>query len=686
MSRWSIMRNFYLSDEELGKKDDDHNAPKKGRTPSSSWHPSRGPPRRSLKRVGLVLLGAVVVYLFVKNIPVLGPHERMRRPIYAYTDSSPGLPRPPPPQQQRPQYAQSIPPSSSLPERTFNGPVKFFALAPTLHAIAATRGREIVNRNVLFAASSLKSAATMLPIACQMGMELKNYVHFVLLSRSDIGLEELRSLNGIDDGCQIIFHDGRPDFASISTEERLENAAFRALHHTNIYMHPQAIMVDGSDDEEDFLIQAMNQHVRVTRTTLIPLPRESVRALSWMTRLDSQALRMWDKLHINILIQATRGTSGSLIRLLKSLSSADYTSSSAPHITIDLPPDIEPSTRYFLDSFSWPPPHVQNPTNARQLSLRHRIPHGKLTEEESSARFLESFWPAPPQQSHVLVLSPQVELSPYFYHYLKYSLLEYRYSATSSSLHWDRRLFGISLEQPLGLLDGKSPFFPPSLPESSGPGDGIERETPTPFLWQAPTSSAVLFLGEKWMELHDFVARSMDASRNRESGSTPHPEKMVSKQFPSWLEYAYRLCRARGYWLLYPGQETAQNLATVHHELAQLPEEYAEEGKSIAGLPDDASDEDIDRARQKIRASSEIQLSPVSLLESLSNDGNLRSFYDLPLVTWDGQPTSFDQFNIQSAAYAAEFKEKVGGCNLASEEGQKERINLLAQDLFCDRE
>lgn len=63
-----------------------------------------------------------------------------------------------------------------------------------------------MNKNVLFAAASLRSAAVLLPMACQMAAELRSYVHFALAGGSDIGLEELRAINGLDDSCQVIFH------------------------------------------------------------------------------------------------------------------------------------------------------------------------------------------------------------------------------------------------------------------------------------------------------------------------------------------------------------------------------------------------------------------------------------------------------------------------------------------------
>ena len=327
--------------------------------------------------------------------------------------------------------------------------------------------------------------------------------------------------------------------------------------------------------------------------------------------------------------------SGSLIRLLRSLIAADYTASPVPHLTIELPPDVDPPTKTFLESFSWPPAHLASARRSKSLTVRHRIPRQALTEEESSARFLESFWPSKPKSSHVLVLSPRVELEPQFFHCkspssstnyqpstqlegsvfanhnatadLKYTALQYRDAS---------RLFAISLEQPTRLLDEKAPLTLPSRtidiesPEAGG-------DAPTSFLWQAPSSNAVLYMGEKWVDLHSFVSRSLAAagaeSRSTTSGNpatTPAllAEKFVSKRHPSWLEHALRLARLRGYYTLYPGEETARNLATVHSELYQAPEEYAAEAEAAdldpsAGLlADDATEEEVEAARQRARA------------------------------------------------------------------------------------
>ncbi|KAI8624562.1 hypothetical protein F5Y19DRAFT_490941 [Xylariaceae sp. FL1651] len=683
MFGWRKMRSLFMSDEELGKKDDDHKTVKNvGQRRSPSWQAARVPPRRSLKRFGLVFVVAAFVYLFVTNIPVLGPNDRMRRPAYPPSTFPDGLlkkppPGPPPfpPLEQSPHppdpFVHSQPSTVNVVERNFNGPLRFLELPASLLAISETRGGQLVNRNVLFAASSLRSAATLLPMACQMGTELKSYVHFALLGRSGISLEQLWEINGIDRSCAIIFHDARPNYAEISTDERLEHAALRGFYNINVYMHPQAIIVDGSSDEEGFFARAVRQHVKVSRTTLIELPRKAAKALAWVTKVDSASLRMWDKINIDILIQASPGSLGSLKRLLRSLSAADYTSSAIPHITIELPHNIDTPTKRFLETFTWPPPHMYNPTNAQYLSLRHRIHQQRLTEEETSTRFLESFWPARPQESHILVLSPHAEVSSQFF--------------SCNSHHWDRHLFGISLEQPLLTPNGKQTFSPP-LFHDPDTLDGHNGGISNPFLWQAPTSNAVLFLGERWMELHDFISRMIRANKNLNAVPPLLSEKVVSRQHPSWLEHALRLARARGHWFLYPGKELAQHLAAVHGELYNIPEEYASEESPKVSLLDDASDEENESIKQKVRSGSEIQLSPISLLDSLPSNGNLWPLSALSIAAWDGTEVNLQDFRNRANDFELKFKSAVGGCDVESGKGQKNYEPTLAQDLFCNVE
>ncbi|KAI2628367.1 hypothetical protein GGS21DRAFT_240458 [Xylaria nigripes] len=688
MFRWGKMRSFFLSDEELGKKDDDHKKPVKnvGRRPSSSWQAARIPPRRSLKRIAIAFVVVALVYLFVHNIPVLGPNHRMRRPIYLSSQPEYRGSRQLSEDEMRlsRSAAHGLTKAVDAAERTFNGPFRFNNLAISLQAVSNLWGdRSQTNKNVVFAVASLKSAATLLPMACQMGSELKNYVHFVLFGGSSISLELLRAINGIDKSCAIFYHDARPDYATVSTVERLEKTVVRGLYHINAYLRPSIILLDGSDDEDDYMTRGVKQHVKLSKTTLIELPPMALRSLSWVTRLDIAALQTWNKIKFDILIQATSRSSGSLIRLLRSLSAADYTSSTIPRITIELPHHIDQSTKKFLDSFMWPPSHIHNPTNERYLTLRHRIYRRKLTEEEASARFLESFWPTD-SQSHVLVLSPNAEVSQQYFHYLKYSLLEYYYSTTATSLHWGQYLFGISLEQPLDTLDGKRSISPPLFK----PPEDINNQiggTPNPFLWQAPTSNAVLFLGDKWMELHDFVSRTMQATENLDDPPAIVSEKVVSKQYPSWLEHALRLARVRGYYFLYPGNEVAEHLATVHGEMYSVPEEYTGEKGSRESLSgDDAGYKQIQTLKQKARMAPETHLSSLYLQDSLPNKGYLWPLSALPIMVWEGNEMASQDFRKQAEDFELAFKEQVGGCDRESGKREGYREPASARDLFCN--
>lgn len=185
---------LFANDEELGKKDDDHRPNSKGRMSSSprSW---RGPRRR---RILLVIIGLAVLYLFFKNIPTGLP------PVSQRTD--PRFSRGPPPSD-----AQSQPPipPKGAPPRTprlkddekhyFEGPIKFYNLAATLRLVYALMGHRVENRNVLFAVSSLKSASSLIPLACEMTRRSSNNVHFLVMGRDDIPIDAIKAINGVSE-------------------------------------------------------------------------------------------------------------------------------------------------------------------------------------------------------------------------------------------------------------------------------------------------------------------------------------------------------------------------------------------------------------------------------------------------------------------------------------------------------
>lgn len=386
---------------------------------------------------------------------------------------------------------------------------------------------------------------------------------------------------------------------------------------------------------------------------------------------------------MDIVVHATPNGSGNLKRLLSSLAKSDLGAISTPHLTIELPNTIEPQVERFLGGFQWPPAQGVSSRRPNMLTLRHRIPRQKLTEEESSVRFLESFWPAQASHSHVLVLSPHTEVSPHFFHCeqlnlaraddstaanvispdLKYTLLHHRYSNAANNNDWNSKMLGISFAAPSSLLDGSQP-----LTVTHGNGEAGSGA----FLWQAPNSDAMLFSGEKWVELHGFVSQVLDQQHSSTQSPALLAHKEVSKKYPAWLEYILQLSRLRGYYTVYPGSETASVIMGVHNDLPEVPEEYESDHEAH----DEADGEDIrDRATLMFDPYSRI-----NILGTLAQDGTLPSLSEVPVLSWDGKPAALAELESSSRDYAARFRREVGQCS----EGEAAKpFDKHARDLFC---
>ncbi|POR35925.1 Uncharacterized protein TPAR_03878 [Tolypocladium paradoxum] len=682
--RWHLSQ-LWRDDEEMAKKDDDLNLPKHAKHAGGQWHAARAPRRSWVMRLVAYafVAGLIVVVLF--HIVGSGDTSIERLGNDRYVPDIPG--RYEPPRGQRPPPLEPMgkqplkPKPKSKPKtstgadksvdqrRDYDGPIQYLELAVSLRSISATGGSSLKNRNVLFAAASVESAATLLPMACEMAFERESYVHFAFMGRSDVSLKELLKINGIDKTCPLLLHDARPDQYATSTEMRMVVAVARALYHINTYMHPQAILVDSTGAEEKYFLRGMRDQVKTTKAALIELPERAGSRLSWMTKLDSSALAAWNKVRFDILIHAPLTGTGNLKRLLRSIKRADLTGHSVPHLTVELPNAIEAPLEQYLAGYQWPPSSPDQEPMPQMLSLHHRIPRQRLTEEESSVRFLESFWPADPAHSHVLVLSPHTEMTPQFFHYVKYALLFQRYSRAATREAFHSKMMGMSLSIPSTLLDGTQPFTPPEPlhADKAGP-EG------TAFLWQAPTSDAVLFMGERWVELHSYVSQVLDKQHTLPAPPALLAQKEVGKKYPAWMEYALQLSRLRGYFTLYPSKQTAGAIIGVHTDLPDKPEEYQEQATS----KEREQGEFVDQASEAFDAAS-----PVDMLETLPHNGGHQLPKDLPLLSWDGRQKSLDSFGQDAAQYATDFRREVGQCS--EEELKKQPLaNRFAGDLFCN--
>jgi hypothetical protein len=143
--------------------------------------------------------------------------------------------------------------------------------------------------------------------------------------------------------------------------------------------------------------------------------------------------------------------------------------------------------------------------------------------------------------------------------------------------------------------------------------------------------------------------------------------KLVSKRYPSWLEHALKLSRARGYWMLYPSEAMAKNLATIHNELYRAPEEY--ETELEPRMPE---------------GNTELPLLGGTLFESLPAGGSLPPFDEMPLLLWNGATTRLPDLDDAAANYANDFRHAVGGCQELVSEDIVSKTST--KDLFCTKD
>lgn len=318
------------------------------------------------------------------------------------------------------------------------------------------------------------------------------------------------------------------------------------------------------------------------------------------------------------------------------------------------------------------------------------MPRHSPTTGEASSHFIESFYPARPKDSHVLLISPQAELSSIYYHYVIYHLLEYKYSTFGERTHDAKNLMGFTLELPSTYLNDSTPLEPPILEPEHTKRSSREALEPTPFLWQAPNSNAALYFGEKWIELHSFLSARMYIQDPRRPADQRPPvrTKVVSESYPSWMEYFQELMRVRGYFLLYPHfPDSDDAIVTIHEELRQTPQEFSKKrsAPSNAGPPKLDPNEpfvtDPSAFDPILPPSPEAPLLVKNLIALLPYSGDLPQITKLPILSHEGNILSRTDAIASTRLFTDEFREEIGRCNTNS----KSVIEpMSAKDLFCN--
>jgi hypothetical protein len=660
-------------DEELGKKDDDHKFMPARRSGWSMWNHTF---RWRRRRVLLAFAGLCLVCVVLNNFGAGGGYLRTTTPGYDPSQNyDDGLEPTGPP--------SGIHALGDMIPHTFDGRIRFYRLARSLRKSAApTNGYDRTNRNVLFAMSDLKSAATLLPMVCEMAKWSRNHVHAAFMGREDISLDDLLEINGVDqEKCPAVWHDARPDYMEYSSDARAQSAVISGMSHIHSMLHPQVVIMDDSLSEDAFFVAGIRNKTGVLGVPVIEIPKNKWESFMWMTRLDAGSLRSWHSPTVDIMIQVP-SESSSVLRLLKSIKDADYSGLKPPRLILELPAHLDESVKRHVDNFKWPP-HTTHPLAASGLVIRRRIMSHRATQEDAAIRFLELFYPISTVNSHVLLLSPEAQLSPLYYHFIMYTLLEYKFS--SFGVEDSSKLIGVSLELPSVLLDGKTKLTPPALGDMYAKRyKQLYPETVSaPFLWQAPNSHATLFFGDKWAELHSFLSNRV--VKHQDSKKTTSRAKLVSETLPAWTEYMLEFMRARGYALLYPAK-TSDAFVTVHNELYHAPEEYAAREPQDATEKLAKSDEPFLRGDASARPPKhpEPSVTPSSrpLHMALPFEGDLPEVPHLPQLLYDGSIVDAANTSRIAQDYANKFRAEIGGCTVPKGKHRK-GMQGEARDLFC---
>nr|GMD29468.1 uncharacterized protein LOC109170870 [Ipomoea batatas] len=305
-----------------------------------------------------------------------------------------------------------------------------------------------------------------------------------------------------------------------------------------IKIHNPSLVITVSD-ANSIIIKALKMAVEADRTnaTLVLLPRLSVLRVLWMPDLRSTALPNWNRMRVTISI-ITQNRANSLARLLKSLTNAYYIGDEIP-ITINMDSKVDNATLKLVNSFDWP--HGTK-------TLRRRIVQGGLIRAVS-----ESWYPSSNDEYGVL-LEDDIEVSPYYYLWIKYALLAYHYDPQvslpelSSISLYTPRLVEVVKERPNW---NATEFFKHVHPN-------------TPYLHQLPCSWGAVFFPKHWREFYAYM--SLRFTQDPKQNPVQIPRSRTNGWQASWKKFLIDMMYLRGYVTLYPNFPNQTSFSTNHME------------------------------------------------------------------------------------------------------------------------
>ncbi|MCO5572767.1 hypothetical protein L7F22_026526 [Adiantum nelumboides] len=305
-----------------------------------------------------------------------------------------------------------------------------------------------------------------------------------------------------------------------------------------IKIHSPALVVAAADVQScvrDALKLAVDNYGK--NTSLVLLPRNAIAHSLWMASLRLQSLQAWSKMRISVNI-ITQNRARSLERLLKSLTNAYYLGDSIT-MTFNMDSKVDDKTLMVVNNFAWP---------HGTMVVHRRIIQGGLIRAVS-----ESWYPGS-DDDFGLLLEDDIEVSPFYYMWLKYALLAYHYDPTvslpelSAIALYTPKLVGVVKERPSW---NTTAFFQNIHPNM-------------PYLHQLPCSWGSLFFPKHWREFYKYMG--MRYTQNTKQNPMRIPKSRTNGWQASWKKFLIDMMYLRGYVTLYPNFPQQASFSTNHME------------------------------------------------------------------------------------------------------------------------
>ncbi|CCO28434.1 putative mitochondrial carrier C8C9,12c [Rhizoctonia solani AG-1 IB] len=287
---------------------------------------------------------------------------------------------------------------------------------------------------------------------------------------------------------------------------------------------------------------------RVCATAVIYLRDSDLESSEWLSMLTPEEWRAWDIPAIELAV-ITHDRPWSLRRLLNSVKQGHYYGDTIS-VVINLEQTADLETRQIAEEFTMGdiPSHV---------SVRHRIVYAGLM-----TAVVESWYPHG-NNSYGVILEDDVELSPLFYAWIKFSVLRYRYGTPSKDTH---QLYGISLYQPKVSelhMQGRRPFNASNIFVATSVG-----HPHTPYLSQVPCSWGAVYFPEHWREFQQYLSLRLSEHLMLTTDIVV-PNLRSNKWSRSWKKFFNEMVYLRGYASLYPNYDHFVSLSTNHLEAGE---------------------------------------------------------------------------------------------------------------------